>query len=84
VDELERKFKRRMLAFYFAGVVNLVIGVYVLLFGGQFMARGTALLVALFFLGFAAVDFYFPKMMKKKWAEQQGRLAGGQGNPPQR
>jgi hypothetical protein len=86
VDDLEKKFKKRMLAFYFAGVVNLAIGLYVLLFGGQFMARGTALLVALFFLGFAAVDFYFPSLMKKKWdeAQRQQRLAGGQGNPPQR
>ncbi len=84
MDDLERKFKRRMLTFYFAGVVNLVIGLYVLLFGAQFMARGTALLVALFFLGFAAVDFYFPRMMKKKWEEAQRRMAGGQGNPPQR
>jgi hypothetical protein len=81
VHDLEQKFRRRIMAFYFAGVVNLAIGVYVLLFGGQFMARGTSLLVALFFLGFAAVDFYFPNMMKKKWAEEQQRIAR-QGTPP--
>lgn len=83
VDELEKKFRKRILTFYFAGVVNLVIGLYVLFFGGQFMARGTSLLVALFFLGFAAVDFYFPQIMKKKWVEEQERLAR-LGNPPAR
>lgn len=84
MDDLEQKFKRRMLAFYFAGVINLVIGLYILLFGAQFMARGTALLVALFFLGFAAVDFYFPKLMKKKWEEARRQQGGGVGHPPQR
>ena len=83
MDELEQKFRRRMLAFYFAGVVNLVIGVYVLLFGGQFMSRSMSLIVALFFLGFAAIDFYFPKMMRKKWAEERQRVAR-QGTVPPR
>ena len=83
MDEIEKKLRKRILTFYFAGVVNLVIGLYVLFFGGQFMARGTSLLVALFFLGFAAVDFYFPNMLKKKWAEEQERIARQGAAPPQ-
>jgi hypothetical protein len=67
-----------MLAFYFAGVVNLVIGLYVLVAGGAHMGQGTALLIGLFFVGFAAVDFYFPRAMKKKWLEGQARM----GAPP--
>ena len=82
-EELEKKLKNRMLAFYFAGAVNLVIGLYVLFYGAAHMSRGMALLVALFFLGFAAIDFYFPTMMQKRWWEQQGR-AGGQGRIPPR
>jgi len=79
--ELQKKLKNRMLAFYFAGVVNLVIGLYVLFYGAAHMSRGMALLVALFFLGFAALDFYFPRMMQKRWWEEQSR-AGGQGGVP--
>lgn len=67
-----------MLAFYFAGVVNLVIGLYVLVAGGAHMGQGTALLIGLFFVGFAAVDFYFPRAMRKKWLEDQARM----GAPP--
>ena len=67
-----------MLAFYFAGVINLVLGVYVLVAWGAHMGQGTALLIGLFVLGFAAVDFYFPRAMKKKWLEEQARM----GTPP--
>lgn len=72
--QLEERLRKRMLAFYFAGMVNLLIGLYVLVAGAAHMGQGTALLVALFFLGFAAVDFYFPRAMKKKWQEEQARL----------
>lgn len=72
---MDERLKKRMLAFYFAGVVNLVIGVYVLAAGASFLGQGTALLVALFFLVFAAVDFYFPAAMKKRWLEEQARQA---------
>ncbi|HJQ64206.1 MAG TPA: hypothetical protein VJ834_15240 [Burkholderiales bacterium] len=70
---MDERLRKRMLAFYFAGVVNLVLGLYVLVAGAAHMGQGTALLVALFFLGFAAVDFYFPRAMKKKWLEEQAR-----------
>jgi hypothetical protein len=72
-----------MLAFYFAGTVNLFLGLYVLAFGGHFLSRGVSILIGLFFLGFAAVDFYFPKAMRKKWTEdQQQREAAAPGKPP--
>jgi hypothetical protein len=81
-QELQKKLKNRMLAFYFAGVVNLVIGLYVLFYGAAYMSRGAALLVALFFIGFAALDFYFPRMMQKRWWEEQQRTGGQGGMPP--
>ncbi|MDP2241171.1 MAG: hypothetical protein Q8K18_13550 [Burkholderiales bacterium] len=71
---MDSKLKKRIYAFYFAGVVNLVLGMYVLVAGGSMMPRGTVLLLVFFFFGFAAVDFYFPKMLKKKWDEQQKQL----------
>lgn len=72
--ELDPKLKKRIYAFYFAGVVNLILALYVLFAGRSFLPRGTALILVLFFFGFAAVDFYFPKMLKKKWLDQQKQL----------
>lgn len=68
---MDPKLKKRIYAFYFAGVVNLILGLYVLFAGSSFLPRNTALTLVLFFFGFAGVDFYFPKMLKKKWLEQQ-------------
>jgi hypothetical protein len=78
---VDERLKKRILAFYFAGMVNLVLGVYVLVAGAAHMGQGTALLVALFFLGFAAVDFYFVKAMKKKWIDEQTKMTGGSREP---
>jgi hypothetical protein len=74
-NDVDPKLKRRIFYFYFAGVVNLALGIYVLIFGRAFLAQGTVLLLVLFFFGFAAVDFYFPKALKKKWADYQQQLA---------
>ncbi|MFN7087275.1 MAG: hypothetical protein ACK4N4_11695 [Burkholderiales bacterium] len=74
MDDLDPRLKKRIYAFYFAGVVNLVLGGYVLFAGPSFMPRGTVLLLVAFFFGFAAVDFYFPKLMKKRWLETQRQI----------
>jgi pilus assembly protein TadC len=78
-QELEKRLKKRILAFYFAGAVNLLLGLYVLVAGGAHLGQGSTMLIALFFLGFAAVDFYFPRSMKKRWLEEQARMRG---SPP--
>ena len=71
---MKQALKKRIYAFYFAGVVNAVLGLYVLIEGATFLPRGTVLTLLIFFFGFAAVDFYFPKVMKKKWLDQQKQL----------
>lgn len=81
MNELNSRLKKRIYAFYFAGVVNLVLGLYVLFAGASFLPRGTMLTMVVFFFGFAAVDFYFPKMLKKKWLEQQKQLEEQQRKP---
>ncbi len=72
---MDERLKKRILAFQVAGVINLVLGVYVLLEGPASLPRDTVLLLVLFFLGFAAVDFYFPYALKKKWLEDQAKMA---------
>ena len=63
------KTKKRIYMFYAAGVVNLMIGVYVLFFGRSFIPEDKITMLLLFFLGFAAVDFWMPILIKKKAAQ---------------
>jgi len=84
---MDDKLKKRIIMFYAAGVVNLVIGVYVLFFGRSFLPEDKITMLLLFFLGFAALDFWMPQMMKKKWREDQAKLeaqrkAMGMQSPP--
>ena len=68
------KVKKRIYMFYAAGVVNLLIGGYIVLFGRSFLPEDKITMLILFFLGFAAVDFIMPVMIKKKAAEDQARF----------
>ena len=83
---MDDKLKKRIFLFYAAGVVNLLIGAYVLFFGRDFLPEDKITLLIVFFLGFAAVDFWMPLMMKKKWAQDQARLEAQRqapgGQPP--
>ena len=71
---MDDKLRKRIYMFYAAGVVNLLIGAYVLFFGRSFLPEDKIMLLMLFFLGFAALDFWMPVMMKKKWAAEQAKL----------
>jgi hypothetical protein len=71
--------------FYVAGVVNAFLGLYVVIEGRAFLPPDTVRWLALFFFAFAAVDFWFPRMLRKKWLEAQARLAAQPGaTPPQK
>lgn len=67
---MDERLKKRIYAFWLAGALNLVLALYVLGFGDK-LDPGTRTIMLLFFFGFAAVDFWFPVMLKKKFAEQQ-------------
>lgn len=83
------KLKKRIIMFYAAGVVNLVVGLYILLFGRGFLPDDKVTILLVFFLGFAALDFWMPQLIKKKWREDQARFdaarkaQGGSTSPPQ-
>jgi hypothetical protein len=66
---MDPRLKKRIYTFYFAGALNLVLGMWVLVFGGE-LAQGTRTIMMLFFFGFAALDFWFPQLLKKKYEEQ--------------
>lgn len=67
---MPERLKKRIYLFYAAGVVNLLMAVAVLLFGRGVVPDDKLTWILLFFLGFAAVDFWMPAMIQKKWAEE--------------
>jgi len=72
---MDDKIKKRVLAFYFAGFLNLVLGLFVLLNGRSLVEQGTWYLLLAFFFGFAVVDFWFARNLRKNWMQAQARLA---------
>ncbi len=74
MDDLDQRTKKRIYMFYAAGVVNLLIGAYVLFFGRDFLPEDKITMLILFFLGFAVVDFWMPELIKKKWRADMAKL----------
>ena len=82
---MDERLKKRIIAFYVGGVINALLGLYVLVEGGKFLAPDTARWLIVVFFVFAAVDFYFPHAIKKKWlADQASRQARDGSGPVQR
>ena len=59
--------RKRMLMFYFAAGMNVVMGLFVLSMGGGTASQATLWLVALVFLAFAGVNYYLARVLRKRW-----------------
>jgi hypothetical protein len=78
---MDEKLKRKIMLFYAGGIINALLGLYVLIEGLSFLPPDTARTLAIIFFLFAAVDFYVPYSLKNKWlAENAGKP--GQGSDP--
>ena len=75
---MDPRLKKRIMMFYVAGVINALLGIYVAVEGRNFLPPDTVRWLVLFFFGFAAVDFWFPSLLKKKWAEAVAQQAARQ------
>ncbi|HEV2007265.1 MAG TPA: hypothetical protein VGQ88_00940, partial [Burkholderiales bacterium] len=64
---MDKKLQTRIMLFYIGGIINAVLGLYVLIEGLSFLPPDIVRTLAIVFLVFAAVDFYFPYALKKKW-----------------
>ena len=71
---MDPRLKKRIMLFYMAGVINAFLGLYVVIEGRSFLPPETVRWLALFFFAFAAVDFWFPRYLKRKWEETQAQL----------
>lgn len=69
--------QKRIFLFYLGGVINVFLGLYVLIEGTSLMSREKAMWLVTFFLVFAAVDFWFPHALRKKWLADQERMRAG-------
>jgi len=77
---MDRRLQKRIMMFYAAGVINAFLGLYVVFEGRNFLPPETQRWLALFFFAFAAVDFWFPQVLKKKWLEAQARQGRDEGS----
>ncbi len=63
----EGTLRKRILLFYVAAGLNLGMGFFVLTTGGGTATRGTLWMIALVFLGFAALNYYVARSLRSKW-----------------
>jgi uncharacterized membrane protein len=78
---MDARLKKRITMFYLAGVINAFLGLYVVIEGRAFLPPDTVRWLALFFFAFAAVDFWFPKVLKKKWEQAMAQQQAAQRAP---
>lgn len=69
IPDMPDRMKKRIYLFYIAGVVNVFMALAVLMFGRGVVPDDKIMWIVAFFAGFAAIDFWMPMVMKKKWAE---------------
>lgn len=81
---MDPRLKKRILMFNIAGFINAFLGIYVVVEGRNFLPPETVRWLALFFFVFAAVDFWFPGYLKKKWAEAQQQQRAQQAPQPEK
>lgn len=65
--DLHARLRKRMLMFYFAAGVNLVMAVWVISAGAGQVATGTLAIILVMFLAFAALNFYMARVLRKQW-----------------
>ncbi|MEO7727424.1 MAG: hypothetical protein ABIS45_09235 [Burkholderiales bacterium] len=74
---MDEKLKRKIMLFYAGGIINALLGLYILIEGAGFLPADNARTLVIFFFVFAAVDFYMPHLLKQRW------LAGTAPKPEQ-
>jgi hypothetical protein len=81
---MDEKLKRKIMLFYAGGIINALLGLYVLFEGRSFLPADTARTLTIIFIVFAAVDFYLPYALKKKWLANNRDQQGEGSDPVQR
>jgi len=65
--DLYKRLRKRMLMFYFAAALNLVMALWIMSAGPTQAAGGTVTTVMLIFFAFAGLNFYMARVLRKQW-----------------
>lgn len=65
--DLHERLRKRMLMFYFAAGINIVMAVWAISSGAGQVASGTLAIILVMFLAFAALNFYMARVLRKQW-----------------
>ena len=65
--ELYERLRKRILMFYFAAGINLVMALWVMSVGTTQAASGMLAIIVLIFFAFAALNFYMARRLKRQW-----------------
>lgn len=71
------RLRKRILMFYFAAGINLVMGLWVLSAGAGKVASGTLWIIVLIFLGFAALNFHMARKLRRQWDNHLRQQSAG-------
>ena len=83
-QSMDDKLKRKIMLFYAGGIINALLGLFVLIEGLSFLPPDTAHTLGIIFFVFAAVDFYLPYSLQQRWlANNPGKQEQGS-DPVQR
>ncbi len=81
---MDEKLKRKIMLFYAGGIINALLGLYLLIEGASFLPADNARTLVIFFFAFAAVDFYMPRLLKQRWAAGSAQKTKQGSDPVQR
>ena len=65
--ELYERLRKRILMFYFAAGINLVMALWVMSVGATQAASGMLVIIVLIFFAFAALNFYMARRLRRQW-----------------
>ena len=65
--DLYERLRKRILMFYFAAGINLVMALWVMSVGTTQAASGMLVIIVLIFFAFAALNFYMARRLKAQW-----------------
>ena len=67
--DLYSRLRKRMLMFYFAAGINLVMALWVMSVGATQAASGMLVIIVLIFFAFAALNFYVARKLRTRWSQ---------------
>lgn len=80
---LFQRLRKRILMFYFAAGLNLLMGLWVMSAGAGQVGGGTLSVITLIFLLFAGLNFYMARSLRKQWDARSRAAASSAGAAPQ-